>query len=162
MAKISEPLGLSVHLKGKLGIWKGVIAQKKEISEDLRKTVANAHVAGKSYKIISAEFWLHHSTIRQVIYKGRQFCYPPQKWMTSLQQWVWYAVFSIGKEHWIRYTCNLSTPSLSLNVFTWSILWIHLLISMAYGYNIYLLLYSEITIGWRFMVTDLLVGNMNV
>ena len=51
------------------GLWKCVMAQTKEISEDLRRRVVDAHQAGKGYKTISEEFGLHQSTVRQIIYK---------------------------------------------------------------------------------------------
>ncbi|XP_018090369.1 uncharacterized protein LOC108700862 [Xenopus laevis] len=45
----------------------------KEIPEDLRQTVIEAHQAGKGYKTISKEFKLHKSTVRHIVHKWRQF-----------------------------------------------------------------------------------------
>ena len=45
------------------------MAQTKDISEDLRRRVVDAHKAGKGYKTISKEFGLHQSTVRQTVYK---------------------------------------------------------------------------------------------
>ena len=45
------------------------MALTKEISEDLRRRVVDAHQAGKGYKTISEEFGHHQSTVRQIIYK---------------------------------------------------------------------------------------------
>lgn len=45
----------------------------KELSEELRKRIVDAHEAGKGYKIISKEFGLHRSTVRQIVYKWRIF-----------------------------------------------------------------------------------------
>ena len=54
-------------------LWKCIMARTKEISEDLRKSVVDAHQAGKGYKTISKEFGLHQSTVRQIVYKWRKF-----------------------------------------------------------------------------------------
>lgn len=40
--------------------------QSKEILEDLRERVINAHQAGKGYKCISKEIGLHECTVRQI------------------------------------------------------------------------------------------------
>ena len=53
------------------GLWKCVMAQTKEISEDLRRRVVDAHQAGKGYKTISKEFGLKQLTVRQIVYKLR-------------------------------------------------------------------------------------------
>ena len=45
------------------------MAQTKEISDDIRRRVVDAHQAGKGYKTISKEFGLHQSTVRQIVYK---------------------------------------------------------------------------------------------
>lgn len=45
----------------------------KELSEELRKRIVDAHEAGKGYKFISKEFGLHRSTVRQIVYKWRIF-----------------------------------------------------------------------------------------
>ena len=47
------------------------MAQTKEISEDLRRRVVDAHQAGKGYKTISKEFGLHQSIVRQIVYKWK-------------------------------------------------------------------------------------------
>lgn len=54
-------------------MWSGIMPRTKELSEELRKRVVGAHEAGKGYKIISKEFGLHRSTIRQIVYKWRIF-----------------------------------------------------------------------------------------
>ncbi|KAM3922034.1 uncharacterized protein RB166_011335 [Leptodactylus fuscus] len=47
--------------------------RSKEISEELRKKVVEAHEAGRGYKTISKVFDLHRSTVRQIIYKWKVF-----------------------------------------------------------------------------------------
>ena len=72
MAKVCEPRVLSIHLSNLslhyTGLWKCVIAQIKEISEDLRRRVADTHLAGKGCKTISKEFRL---------------CWLPQEWLNN-------------------------------------------------------------------------------
>ncbi len=53
-------------------LWKCIMAQTMEISEDLRKRVVVAHQARKGYKDISKVFELHKSTVRQIVYKWRK------------------------------------------------------------------------------------------
>ena len=55
------------------GVWKHVMPRSKEISEDLRKTVIDAHQSRKGYKTISKDLGLHQSTVRQIVYKWRKF-----------------------------------------------------------------------------------------
>lgn len=45
----------------------------KELSEDLRATIVELHKAGKGYKTISKSLDVHVSTVRQIIYKWREF-----------------------------------------------------------------------------------------
>ncbi|XP_044130787.1 zinc finger protein 367-like [Bufo gargarizans] len=47
--------------------------RSKEISEEVRKKVVEAHKDGKGYKAISKVFDLHRSTVRQIIYKWKVF-----------------------------------------------------------------------------------------
>ncbi|XP_040293992.1 zinc finger protein 367-like [Bufo bufo] len=47
--------------------------RSKEISEEVRKKVVEAHKDGKGYKTISKVFDLHRSTVRQIIYKWKVF-----------------------------------------------------------------------------------------
>ncbi|XP_068111821.1 uncharacterized protein [Hyperolius riggenbachi] len=49
------------------------VGRSKEISEDLRQKVVEAHKSGKGYKSISKELGLHRSTVRQIIYKWKKF-----------------------------------------------------------------------------------------
>ncbi|XP_075701913.1 uncharacterized protein LOC142665959 [Rhinoderma darwinii] len=51
----------------------GAMPRSKEISEELRKKVVEAHKSGKGYKTISKVFELHRSTVRQIIYKWKVF-----------------------------------------------------------------------------------------
>lgn len=51
---------LHIHyLKSETDMWKCVMAQIKEISEDIPKTVIDAHQAENGFKTISKEFGLH-------------------------------------------------------------------------------------------------------
>lgn len=43
------------------------------MSEDIRSGVADLHKTEKRYKVISKCLAIHESTIRQVVYKWRQF-----------------------------------------------------------------------------------------
>ncbi|MBN3314585.1 XRCC4 protein, partial [Atractosteus spatula] len=47
--------------------------RSKEISEDLRKRVVDAHQAGKGYRMTSKDSRLHQSTVRRIVYKCRKF-----------------------------------------------------------------------------------------
>uniref|UniRef100_A0AAR2K185 Transposase Tc1-like domain-containing protein n=1 Tax=Pygocentrus nattereri TaxID=42514 RepID=A0AAR2K185_PYGNA len=47
--------------------------RQKELSEDLRSKIVALHKAGKGYKAISKTLEIHQSTVRQTIYKWRQF-----------------------------------------------------------------------------------------
>ncbi|XP_063817007.1 zinc finger protein 664-like isoform X2 [Pseudophryne corroboree] len=47
--------------------------RSKEISEDLRKKVIDAHVAGKGYKSIAKCVDLHRSTVRQIVHRWKKF-----------------------------------------------------------------------------------------
>lgn len=47
--------------------------RQKELSEDLRSKIVDLHKAGKGYKVISKTLEIHQSTVRQTIYKWRQF-----------------------------------------------------------------------------------------
>ncbi len=49
------------------------MSQTKEITEDLGKRVDVARQARKGYKTMSKEFGLHKSTVRQIVYKWREF-----------------------------------------------------------------------------------------
>ncbi|XP_018424883.1 PREDICTED: uncharacterized protein LOC108797728 [Nanorana parkeri] len=49
------------------------IGRSKEISEDLRKQVVEAHKSGKGYKRIAKDLDLHRSTVRQIVYKWKKF-----------------------------------------------------------------------------------------
>ncbi|KAM5138933.1 uncharacterized protein ACMZJ9_016389 [Mantella aurantiaca] len=49
------------------------IGRSKEISEDLRKRVVEAHKNGKGYKRIAKDLDLHQSTVRQIVYKWKKF-----------------------------------------------------------------------------------------
>ena len=46
--------------------------QTKEISEDPRLRIVDLHIAGKGYKSISKSLDVHHSTVRQIVYKWRR------------------------------------------------------------------------------------------
>ena len=46
--------------------------RSKEISDDLRKRVVNAHLSGDGCKNISKRWSLHPSTVRQIVYKWKQ------------------------------------------------------------------------------------------
>lgn len=50
----------------------GANVSKKETFEDLLKSIANAHQVREDYKIISKEFRLHLSTVKQIMYKLEQ------------------------------------------------------------------------------------------
>ncbi len=52
-------------------LWKWIMSRTKEITEDFGKIVDVAHQARKGYKIISKEFGLHKSTVRQIVYELR-------------------------------------------------------------------------------------------
>ncbi|XP_075444851.1 uncharacterized protein LOC142488342 isoform X3 [Ascaphus truei] len=52
---------------------KHVKPRSKEISEDLRKAVIDAHQSRKGYKTISKALGLPQSTVRQIVYKWRKF-----------------------------------------------------------------------------------------
>lgn len=56
-----------------LCLWNGIMPRTKELSGELRKRIVDAHEAGKGYKIISKEYGLHRSTVRQIVYKWRIF-----------------------------------------------------------------------------------------
>ncbi|XP_073435805.1 uncharacterized protein [Dendrobates tinctorius] len=47
--------------------------RSKEISDEVRRKVVEAHEAGKGYKTISKVCDLHRSTVRQIIYKWKTF-----------------------------------------------------------------------------------------
>ncbi|XP_073516384.1 uncharacterized protein [Phyllobates terribilis] len=47
--------------------------RSKEISDEVRRKVVEAHEAGKGYKTISKVCNLHRSTVRQIIYKWKTF-----------------------------------------------------------------------------------------
>lgn len=49
------------------------IGRSKEISEDLRKQVVEAHKKGKGYKKIAKDLDMHQSTVRQIVYKWKKF-----------------------------------------------------------------------------------------
>ncbi|MBN3278438.1 KPRB protein, partial [Polyodon spathula] len=49
------------------------MSRSKEVSEDLRKTVIDAHQSRKGYKTICKDLGLHQSTVRQIVYKWRKF-----------------------------------------------------------------------------------------
>ncbi|XP_077323417.1 uncharacterized protein LOC143957138 [Lithobates pipiens] len=49
------------------------IGRSREISEDLRKQVVEAHKSGKGYKRIAKDLDLHQSTVRQIVYKWKKF-----------------------------------------------------------------------------------------
>ncbi|CAI9576007.1 unnamed protein product, partial [Staurois parvus] len=49
------------------------IVRSKEISEDLRKQVVDAHKSGKGYKRIAKDLGLHLSTVKRIIYKWKKF-----------------------------------------------------------------------------------------
>ncbi|XP_073453491.1 uncharacterized protein [Aquarana catesbeiana] len=49
------------------------LGRSKEISEDLRKQVVEAHKSGKGYKRIAKNLNLHLSTVRKIIYKWKKF-----------------------------------------------------------------------------------------
>ncbi|XP_071968847.1 uncharacterized protein [Engystomops pustulosus] len=51
----------------------GSMPRSKEICEEVRRKVVEAHQAGKGYKSLSKVFHLHRSTIRQIIYKWKVF-----------------------------------------------------------------------------------------
>ncbi len=63
-------------------LWKWIMSQTKEITEDLRKRVDVAHQARKGYKTISKEFELHKSTVRQIVDKWKKFK-TTEKWSTN-------------------------------------------------------------------------------
>uniref|UniRef100_A0AAY5K3S6 Transposase Tc1-like domain-containing protein n=1 Tax=Esox lucius TaxID=8010 RepID=A0AAY5K3S6_ESOLU len=52
---------------------KNTMPRGKEISEDIRTEVVRAHQSGEGYTKISKKFDLHQSTVRQIIYKWREF-----------------------------------------------------------------------------------------
>ncbi len=62
-------------------------------SEDLRKRVDVAHLAGKGYEDISKEFGLHKSTDCEQMEEIQDHCNPRQKWSTN-------------KDHSKNKTCN--------------------------------------------------------
>ncbi|KAM4031591.1 uncharacterized protein ACNLHF_019001 isoform 2-T2 [Anomaloglossus baeobatrachus] len=47
--------------------------RSKEICEEVRRRVVEAHEAGKGYKSISKVCALHRSTVRQIVYKWKTF-----------------------------------------------------------------------------------------
>ncbi|XP_056405486.1 zinc finger protein 43-like isoform X2 [Hyla sarda] len=47
--------------------------RSKEICDDVRKKIVEAHEAGKGYKTISKVFDVHRSTVISIIYKWRMF-----------------------------------------------------------------------------------------
>ena len=49
------------------------MGRSKNISERLKKTIIDAHNEGKGYKKIGKELALHPSTVREVIYKWKEF-----------------------------------------------------------------------------------------
>lgn len=51
----------------------GTMPRTKELSEDLRARIVELHKAGRGYKSISKSLDVHVSTVRQIIYKWREF-----------------------------------------------------------------------------------------
>lgn len=49
------------------------MARSKELSEDLRSRIVDLYKAGKGYKTISKSLDVHQSTVREVVYKWREF-----------------------------------------------------------------------------------------
>ena len=49
------------------------MAKKKEVSEDLRLCIVNAHKEGKGYKAISKQFRVPVATIQSIIRKYKEF-----------------------------------------------------------------------------------------
>ncbi|KAM5138930.1 uncharacterized protein ACMZJ9_016388 isoform 1-T3 [Mantella aurantiaca] len=49
------------------------VGRSKDISEDLRKQVVEAHNNGKGYKRIAKDLDLHLSTVRKIVYKWKKF-----------------------------------------------------------------------------------------
>ena len=47
--------------------------ETKEIPEDPILRIVDLHKAGKGYKSISKSLDVHHSTVRQIVYKWRKF-----------------------------------------------------------------------------------------
>ncbi|XP_072225353.1 uncharacterized protein [Leuresthes tenuis] len=47
--------------------------RRNEIPQGIRSTVVDLHMAGKGYKVISKSLDIHHSTVRQIIYKWKRF-----------------------------------------------------------------------------------------
>ncbi|XP_072280293.1 uncharacterized protein [Pyxicephalus adspersus] len=59
--------------KRQLNTVKFNIGRSKEISEDLRQKVVEAHKSGKGYKRIGKDLDLHLSTVRKIVYKWKKF-----------------------------------------------------------------------------------------
>lgn len=49
------------------------MARSKELSEDLRSRIVDLYKAGKGYKTISKSLDVHQSTVREIVYKWREF-----------------------------------------------------------------------------------------
>ncbi|XP_040177692.1 uncharacterized protein LOC120909937 isoform X2 [Rana temporaria] len=49
------------------------LGRSKEIPEDLRKQVVEAHKSGKGYKKIAKNLNMHLSTVRKIVYKWKKF-----------------------------------------------------------------------------------------
>ncbi len=65
-------------------LWKWIMSQTKEITEDLRKRVDFANHVRKGYKTIFKEFGLHKSTV--FVYKWKKIqdhCHLPEKYSTN-------------------------------------------------------------------------------
>lgn len=51
----------------------GTMARSKELSEDLPSRIVDLYKAGKGYKTISKSLAVHQSTVREIVYKWREF-----------------------------------------------------------------------------------------
>ena len=92
-AQVPVSLDRDGHYSTQMAFTHHYSGRNKDISEDIRKSVADAHRDGKCYNFISKEFRLQHCMVRTMMYRWRKFKniagLPGSHWTNNDQTYHW-------------------------------------------------------------------------